>query len=127
MVMLVLVWLSDIKLPKRPGKSWVLLTLKTKKWSVLRKLQGYLREKQGYRESSVDQKNQQYYTKFDVALEGNKLVGLEIFVDKTKFGFGVPLIYNKYAVVDLKDRDKLKEKLSWGRGGNLFPKLISGD
>ncbi len=71
-------------------------------------------------ESSVDQKNQQYYTKFDVALEGNKLIGFETFVDKTKFGFGVPLIYNKYAVVDLKDRDKLKEKF----GVHALPKKI---
>ncbi|MFZ5753427.1 MAG: hypothetical protein ACOY3J_04240 [Bacillota bacterium] len=71
-------------------------------------------------ESFVDEKNQQYYTKFDVALEGNKLIGFETFVDKTKFGFGVPLIYNKYAVVDLKDRDKLKEKF----GVTALPKKI---
>ncbi len=58
-------------------------------------------------ESSSDQKNQKFYNKLNIALEGNNLLGIESFVDSEKIGFGVPAIYNKYGIMEFKDREKL--------------------
>jgi hypothetical protein len=69
----------------------------------------------------TDQKNQQNYSKVDLSFKGNNIIGVEAFADKEKLGFGVPAIYKKYAIADLKDRNKLKEKY----GIDLPKKIIS--
>ncbi len=61
-------------------------------------------------ETYSDVKNQQSDVKLDLAVGGSNLIGGEYFADKEKIGLGVPVIYNKYGVVYLKDRDKFKQR-----------------
>lgn len=71
-------------------------------------------------DTSLDEQNQQSYTKLDVAVEGNNLLGVEYFVDKNKIALGVPVIYNKYGFADLKDRDKIQTRF----GLQTLPKRL---
>lgn len=61
-------------------------------------------------DSSVDQQKQQQYSKINLHVKGQNLIGLEVFLDKSKMGLGVPDLYKKYGYMDLQDRDILKEK-----------------
>ena len=57
--------------------------------------------------TELDYKNQRSYGKMDLALAGSNLLGVEGFMDKTKIGFAMPVIYDKYVLMDLKDKDCL--------------------
>jgi hypothetical protein len=61
-------------------------------------------------ESGSDQQKQQKFTKTELFVKDKKLIGMELFMDQNRIGFGVPELYTKYGVIDLKDRDALKEK-----------------
>lgn len=61
-------------------------------------------------DSSVDPQKQQQYSKINLQVKGQNLIGLEVFLDKSKIGLGVPDLYKKYGYMDLQDRDTLKEK-----------------
>jgi hypothetical protein len=61
-------------------------------------------------DSGSDQQKQQQFTKTELFVKDKKLIGMELFMDQNRIGFGVPDLYHKYGVIDLKDRDVLKEK-----------------
>jgi hypothetical protein len=61
--------------------------------------------------SEVDNKKQYAYSKFDLAIENNNLIGLECVSDQTKLALKAPAFYDKYLFVDLQDRELLQEKL----------------
>jgi hypothetical protein len=61
-------------------------------------------------DSSSDQQTQQQFAKTELYVKDKKLIGMELFMDQNRIGFAVPDLYKKYGVIDLKDRDALKEK-----------------
>ncbi len=70
-----------------------------------------------------DDKNQRSYGKMDLALAGSNLLGVEGFMDKTKIGFAMPVIYDKYVLMDLKDKDLLEEKYGLNNLPNQVVKM----
>ncbi len=61
-------------------------------------------------QTGMDQQKQIQTNVFDIHLKDKKLIGLEMFLDQNRMGFGVPDLYKKYGYVDLKDRDALAAK-----------------
>lgn len=61
-------------------------------------------------DTSQDVKNQQQYSKVDLAVGGNNLIGLEYLSDKNKLAIAIPAFYNKYVYADLKDREKIQTR-----------------
>ncbi|MFM1653576.1 hypothetical protein ACI7RC_15900 [Brevibacillus sp. B_LB10_24] len=72
-------------------------------------------------DSAVDEKNGKKYSKVSLALKNNHLLGLEVFSDQERMGFGVPEIYNKYGIINLKDVDEFNKKY----GADLPKKMMS--
>lgn len=69
-------------------------------------------------QSNIDEQKNQQSGNLEVHLQDKKLATLEYFMNDSVMGFKLPEFYSKYAYMDLKDRDALKEKL----GGEELPK-----
>lgn len=67
--------------------------------------------------SHVDEQKGQQSGNVELHLKGKPLTSLSYFRNDTLFGFQLPDFYSKYAYLDLKDRDALRE--TWGEE---FPK-----
>ncbi|TKI57695.1 hypothetical protein E8L90_20895 [Brevibacillus antibioticus] len=71
-------------------------------------------------QSNIDEQKNQQTGNLEVHLQDKKLATLEYFLNDSVMGFKLPEFYSKYAYMDLKDRDALKEKM----GGEELPKRI---
>ncbi|NQF17054.1 hypothetical protein HPY31_24595 [Brevibacillus sp. HB1.3] len=69
-------------------------------------------------QSNIDEQKNQQSGNLEVHLQDKKLASLEYFMNDSVMGFKLPEFYSKYAYMDLKDRDALKQKL----GGEELPK-----
>ncbi|MBW5470648.1 hypothetical protein GPJ61_22810 [Brevibacillus formosus] len=69
-------------------------------------------------QSNIDEQKNQQSGNLEVHLQDKKLATLEYFMNDSVMGFKLPEFYSKYAYMDLKDRDALKQKL----GGEELPK-----
>ncbi|MFY0544584.1 hypothetical protein [Brevibacillus sp. H7] len=61
-------------------------------------------------QSDIDQQKQIQYNLIGLHLKDKKLLGMEMFMDQNRVGFGVLDLYKKYGYVDWKDRDVLASK-----------------
>lgn len=59
----------------------------------------------------VDDKNKKAYDKIKLMLKDKPIIQLELFNNQDKLGLSVPDLYNKYAVIDLKESEKVKKDL----------------
>lgn len=62
-------------------------------------------------QSNLDDKKNQQSGNLEIHLQDKKLATLEYFMSDSMMGFKLPEFYSKYAYMDLKDRDTLKDKL----------------
>ncbi|CEH31394.1 hypothetical protein AM501_16290 [Aneurinibacillus migulanus] len=74
------------------------------------KVMGILKDAKLVTEAKVDDKNNKNYSKIDLNIKNNNIVGAELFYDAEKVGFGVPVIYNKYGYFNWKDRGVMEQR-----------------
>ncbi|NME99439.1 DUF6583 family protein [Aneurinibacillus aneurinilyticus] len=61
-------------------------------------------------ETKADGKNNKNYSKTNLNIKNNNVVGVELFYDAEKVGLGVPVVYNKYGYFNWKDKGVMEQR-----------------
>ncbi|MBP1932204.1 c-type cytochrome [Ammoniphilus resinae] len=71
-------------------------------------------------ENERDPKAKKEYSQISLAMGGSKLIGFDVLAEEDRLLFGMPELYSKYAMLDLKKEEELKDKF----GIENLPKRI---